>query len=89
MSWWDDIQTAALEYPCDRCGAKRWDWCHTPSGVRASYLHDVRTRPLRQLSWAAFQDGKNDVLDAFDLPTNWFSTMLDRRRKERADDESD
>lgn len=84
MSWWEDVNTTAMAYKCPYCQVGPGIRCRAVvSGKPSRYLHEDRTRPIRDTIRDAYQEGQADVLDAFDEPTNWFSHMLDRRRTER------
>lgn len=42
----NELDDVALEYFCEYCRAKPGEWCLTTSGVKAYWLHSVRSTPI-------------------------------------------
>lgn len=50
------------QLPCPYCGARRYERCRTASGLRASRMHEARTRELYEAWREGFHEGLAEAL---------------------------
>ena len=69
-----DVVTSRLSRPCPKCGAKKWEFCRTPSGklypLQTSLSHSERclTKPVRLIQKLTALIGNKKYIAAVNAP---------------------